>query len=172
VTGRCRRGGVTTVEVLVAASLVAVVLGGLYGLASFGGRSTATSMVHADCAARERLVLDQLTREMEHCRNIVYPTVGTVADYLLFQSHAGMHHLLRLAPGRRHLVLTVVERGDHYVVADTVDTPLTFARLLFTRPSAGSGVDMTLSFRKADDETAPMFSYAVTRLGVHPDGLR
>ena len=165
-----KKRGVTILEVLVAAVLMSLAIGGMYGLVFFGRKATDTSMVHADCALRQRLVLDRLTNEMSHCRRVLYPTKGAYSDYLLFESQAGLHHLLRLSPGRRHLLLTVVERKDNYVIADTENSPLSFSRLLFHR--AGDTVDMTLSFRNSEKEEFKLFSHAFTGLEASPDGLR
>lgn len=165
-----RNRGLTIIEVLVAAVVMSLAIGGMYSLVFFGGRTTNTSMVHADCALRERIVLSRLTSEMTHCKRILYPLEGGYSDYLLFESQAGLHHILRLTPGRRHLILSVIERKDNYVVADTENTPLVFSRLVFHR--TGDGVDMSLSFRNGEKEDFRLFSHAFTGLGVEPDGLR
>ena len=165
-----KKRGLTIVELLVACILMALAIGGMYSLVFFGKSTTKTSMVHADCALRERIVLSRLTDEMSHCKRILYPLIGGYSDYLLFESQAGLHHLLRLSPGRRHLLLTVIERKDNYVIADTKDTPLVFSRLVFHR--GGDGIDMSLSFRNGEKENFRLFSHAFTGLGVEPDGLR
>jgi len=165
-----RRLGVTLIEVVVASVIMGLVLYGVHSFAAFGRHSTIVSLTYSDCASRERLVLERLRRELSRAHRVLYPTKATVADYLVFETTSGARHLIELSPGREHLLLSVLNSGERYILADTQGTPIIFWNLLFQND--GEEIKVVLSFRHRVNESMRFFSHAFTGYGGRGSGLR
>jgi prepilin-type N-terminal cleavage/methylation domain-containing protein len=150
----------TLVELLIAASLITIVLAGLWGGISFSGKATKSSMLQSDAMNSADSTFRKLQMFLAACEKIDFPLADNSSGYAVVTDYIGSKWVIALANDRKTVIVSGVEESNTYKLFSTNQTLLKFTKLDFHN-LGGKELKLTLSLDNVNgDKIRSLTSFA------------